>query len=415
MEKQQKKRGFLKYLFVGIVMLILVILSKSIKSQVYDRNYTSNQAAQSIAEAAGGSFYSEGWFVSIPYSSNDSIYQKEGYVNIYAKNISYDADITSENKKLGIFSAPVFNGTIKSEGIIDISGYKSVKNVTYHLDEAKLIFNINDTSLVERPVFFINDKQYQTDYDSQDNGVACNIDLRKVDSIRVSSLFNIRGASKFSIGISSNETQLNVKSNWVSPGFTNFSYLPNTSNINENGFSAKWNVPFDSGDRSHKIGFSFVESVNLYSKLLRSVSYSFLFILVPFIVLFLFEVFAKINLHPLNYLLCGAASVLFFLLLLSISEHISFGLSYMISALASGLLISLYIFWITNKYKFSFGMAVIFALLYLYLYFCLKSEDYALLMGSIFAFTMLAFVMFITRKIDWENLKKTSDTEIIES
>lgn len=179
MEKQQKKRGFLKYLFVGIVMLILVILSKSIKSQVYDRNYTSNQAAQSIAEAAGGSFYSEGWFVSIPYSSNDSFYQKEGYVNIYAKNISYDADITSENKKLGIFSAPVFNGTIKSEGLIDISGYKSVKNVTYHLDEAKLIFNINDTSLVERPVFFINDKQYQTDYDSQDNGIACNIDLKK--------------------------------------------------------------------------------------------------------------------------------------------------------------------------------------------------------------------------------------------
>ena len=152
------------------------------------------------------------------------------------------------------------------------------------------------------------------------------------------------------------------------------------------------------------VGFDLVQTVDIYKMVHRAISYGFLFIIVPFIVLFLFDVFMKINFHPLHYLLSGAASVIFFLLLLSFSEHINFTLAYVISSLASGILVSFYVASVTNRVFVGFSMLGVFALMYIYLYFSLQSEDYALLIGSLFVFTILACVMFITRKVDWNNL-----------
>ena len=215
--------------------------------------------------------------------------------------------------------------------------------------------------------------------------------------------------------LNSSSTMLAINGDWASPGFTGYSYLPDERTLSENGFSAVWNIPFDAGDGSHSIGFNFIQPVNLYMKLQRANTYAFLFIIVPFIVLFMFEIFASINLHPVNYLLSGAASVLFFLLLLSLSEHLSFIASYVIGAVASGVLVSLYTALITKKYKLGAVMAGIFVILYGYLLGCLQSEDYALLMGSIFAFVVLAVIMFMTSKIDWSNLKKMEHADLIES
>ena len=133
--------------------------------------------------------------------------------------------------------------------------------------------------------------------------------------------------------------------------------------------------------------------------------YGFLFIIVPFIVLFLFEIFLKVNLHPVNYLLCGAASIVFFLLLLSFSEHIPFFAAYLVSAAASGVVTSFYVGSITRMPKTGFEMMGVFLIMYGYLYCSLKSEDYALLIGSIFAFILIAVLMIFTRKVDWNNLR----------
>ena len=126
------------------------------------------------------------------------------------------------------------------------------------------------------------------------------------------------------------------------------------------------------------------------------------------IVLFLYELFMKIQLHVMHYLLCGAASIVFFLLLLSVSEHISFGAAYLVSSCASGLLTSSYVAAITKQFKTGIGMSGVFLLLYGYLFFSLKSEDYSLLIGSIFVFIIIAALMFFTRKIDWNNLGKNN-------
>jgi len=427
-EKKNNSKGFLKYLFVGIIVLILVILCAIVKSKVYDRNCVYEDAEYKITSAAGDRFYTKGAYIAIPWKSEKSVLFNDrntckGVLEIPASFIKYKGNLLTENRTLGIYSAPVFTGILEIEAYFEDYSQQLLnydKAMEFDLTNASIYFSMEDSSLIDRPVICVSGTEYKTNYSSEKKVIECNVDLTESglkemekSKIEVSGKFNIRGAEEFRIYLNSTESELELTSDWTSPGFTSFDYLPSYKEINSENFTAKWSVPFDRGNGAHSIGFSYVQPVDLYAKLLRSVNYGFLFIIVPFIVLFMFEVFAKINLHPMNYLLCGAASVLFFLLLLSISEHLSFGLSYMIGAFAAGLLVSLYVCWITNKKKFGIIMSFVFLFLYTYLYVCLMSEDYALLMGSIFAFVLLAVIMFITRKIDWANLKKNSDTDLI--
>lgn len=416
--KKSESKGFLKYVFVGIIVLILVILSLIIKGKVYDREAVYNVAKEKIENAAGGVFYTHGIFVSIPWESEDGIWEKNNYmhqgaITVQAANISYDANITSEIRELGIYSSPVFSGSLSADAFIDLTNVSVDKKMKTDYSKAWVCISVKDTSLIECPKITINGAEYKTQYNAAKNCLYCEIDLRKIDSLEISTTLNIRGSNHFRIFLNSTNTELNIISDWPSPGFSDYDYLPVKKELSDNGFTARWSIPFDSADGEHVIGFSYIQPVDLYTKLNRTVEYAFLFIIVPFIVLFMFEVFAKVYLHPMNYLLSGAASVLYFLLLLSISEHLSFGLSYLLGAFAAGLLVSLYVCWITGKKKLGFIMSFVFILLYTYLYVCLMSEDYALLMGSIFAFILLAVIMFITRNINWSNLKKNSDTDLI--
>lgn len=425
---KKNRAGALKLLFIGIVIGLLLVANVLIGGKIDDRYDTYLDARESISNSSGGAFSLRGIYIAIPYLqtylSEGKEKTKEGFTLLQAKSINYVANLQSENRSLGIYNFPIFTGEMFIDADFDI---EPIKDDTYKYgckyfpSKAKLIIELKDTLLLERPEFQINGKDYASYYysspsycDTNLNGIVCDLNLTNAGSYNLTTKLKIRGAKNFRVDITSAESYLAVKSDWTAPGFTGFTYLPDTHEITDQGFTAKWNIPFDSGSESHDIGFSFIKPVSLYKQLERAHNYAFLFIIVPFIVLFMFEIFASINLHPINYLLSGAASVIFFLLLLSISEHLNFSAAYLIGALASGVLISLYVISITRKYKLGLIMALVFAAMYTYLFLCLKSEDYALLMGSIFAFIVLAALMFITRKVDWANLKKRSHTEIIQ-
>ena len=148
-------------------------------------------------------------------------------------------------------------------------------------------------------------------------------------------------------------------------------------------------------------GVSLINTVDIYQKTDRSVKYAILFISLTFIVFFLFEVMKNLRLHPMQYLLVGMALTFFYLLLISLSEHIKFINAYMISTLASVIVISIYISAVLKSRIRAAGFAVMLSLLYGMLYVILVSEDNALLMGSVLFFSILALVMMVTRKLDW--------------
>jgi len=146
---------------------------------------------------------------------------------------------------------------------------------------------------------------------------------------------------------------------------------------------------------------SFVDPVDQYLKTERAIKYALLFIGLTFAVFFLFEVLKRMAVHPVQYALVGMSLALFYLLLLSLSEHLSFALAYGIAATSCVLLIGFYVSYVLHSALRGAGFGTLLALLYGMLFGLLGAEDYALLMGSVLVFGVLAGVMVLTRKLDW--------------
>ncbi len=407
-----------KLFIIGAITIALLIANACLFGLLSERETAYDNAKDSIAEAAGDRYRQEGIYLAIPYGRYKDIIGRNGqtvrelvteYQIISPEIISLDAKLKTEKRKLGIYSAPIFSGTVNAKATFNIMEVlKTSPNRIWKLNHAMLIIEISDQSLTSRPTFTINKKNYATNFSkinsdisnltSSVQGIAAEFRLNEnTENLEFETTLDIRGAKKFLSKINSNQFYMDIQSDWKSPGFTGFSFLPNSHELTDSGFTAHWALPFVNSELDHSAGFSFIDPINSYAKLFRAIKYGFLFIIVPFIVLLLFEFIAKVELNPLNYLLSGAACVIFFLLVIALSEHISFGASYLIGSICSGALVSWYIFALSKKIKFGVMISGVFTALYSYLYFSLQSEDYALLIGSIFAFVLTGILMFFTR------------------
>ena len=210
-------------------------------------------------------------------------------------------------------------------------------------------------------------------------------------------------------------TTVTIASAWPAPSFMG-AYLPTERTVSADGFTARWTVPsmarpFPQVWRSGEVdpdvllessfGASLMAPVDVYQKVTRSVKYGALFLLLPFLVFFLFEVLGGLRVHPLQYLLVGFAECLFYLLLLSLAEHLPFVAAYLAAAGAATLMVTLYASAVLHSWRRGLLLAPALAAAYGFLYSTLLSEDYALLIGSIGFFVILGLVMVLTRRVDW--------------
>jgi inner membrane protein len=152
-------------------------------------------------------------------------------------------------------------------------------------------------------------------------------------------------------------------------------------------------------------GIKLFMSVDHYHKVTRSVKYGVLFIALTFAAFFLFDMMSKLSIHPFQYLLVGFAMSLFYLLLLSLSEHLDFTFSYIVSSVCTiGLIVGYSSYALVLKRR-SLILSVLLLLLYACLFILLQLEDYALLYGTIVLLAVLALIMSLTRKVDWYSIK----------
>ncbi|HVO40462.1 MAG TPA: cell envelope integrity protein CreD [Spirochaetia bacterium] len=210
------------------------------------------------------------------------------------------------------------------------------------------------------------------------------------------------------------ETVVTISSPWKSPNF-NGSYLPVRRSLSTAGFDAQWRVismarAYPQRWRGAEIepqsvlgtgfGVSLMTPVDTYLKTTRALKYGLLFLFLPFGTLFLFEVFSGRRIHPLQYLLIGLADCIFYLLLLSLAEHIGFALAYAAASAACAALVTLYTVAVVKR-STGIVMLPVLAAAYGFLAVVLNSEDFALLIGAVGLFALLGIVMYLTRKVDW--------------
>ncbi|MEO8410507.1 MAG: cell envelope integrity protein CreD, partial [Propionivibrio sp.] len=206
-------------------------------------------------------------------------------------------------------------------------------------------------------------------------------------------------------------TTAELRGNWPHPSFGG-NYLPRQRQVDENGFVARWSTtalastPGDNQLGAGGSGFQvrLIDPVDIYRQALRAVKYGVLFIVLSFSAFFTFEHLRSLPIHPIQYLLVGLAQAVFFLLLTSLSEHIAFALAYLVAAAASIALIGVYLAAILRGWRRGLGFSSALAILYAALFGILRSEQNALLLGSLLLFVALTALMLGTRGIDWYRL-----------
>lgn len=209
-------------------------------------------------------------------------------------------------------------------------------------------------------------------------------------------------------------TSISMRSRWAQPMFIG-QYPPAQFNDNGDEFSAHWSVADGSYlphslsetrrfDNLPALGVKFFNSLDGHRKVERVSKYAALFILFTFAAFFIAEVKNSALVHPIQYLMVGGAIVIFYLLLLSISEHAGFTVAYLISSLATMAIIALYAWAALHSSAFAAVVGALLFFLYGYFYMTTQMEDYALLAGSLALFIILAAVMYYTRKVNWYRL-----------
>ena len=228
-------------------------------------------------------------------------------------------------------------------------------------------------------------------------------------------LLNLNGSGSLSFLPLADHAAVTMSGDWNSPSFTG-RQLPTHREVRDDGFDASWTstrigrkLPSAWIERHEQppsigrgaFGARFIQPVGLYQVIERSTKYAVLIIGLTFVAYFLMEVVCNLRLHPLQYLQVGLANTLFYLLLLSLSEHLGFDAAYALSASASTALIAGYSAAILRGRSRAMMMVAVLLALYTFLYLTLKAENVALLAGSVGLWIVLALVMYLTRGIDW--------------
>ena len=220
------------------------------------------------------------------------------------------------------------------------------------------------------------------------------------------------GSKNIAIAPIGKTTEGTISSNWPNPSFVG-NFLPYDKQITPQGFTASWRVlylnrPFSQQSfgelpriSQYAYQVNFVIPVDEYQQNERAVKYGFLVIGLTFLVFFLLQSISKIKIHIFQYTMIGLALVLFYTLLISITEHSSFSLAYLLSSVMTIGLISLYSAAILKNRRFPAFIGISLAALYGFIYVIIQLENYALLVGSLGLFAILAVVMYASRKIDW--------------
>ena len=420
----------LKLIVLTILALLLLIPTSMIEDIINEREYYRLQTESSISNSWGGNQQIMGPFLTVPYTFTSGM-DKEGNLIIYdrlahftPKELRYSGPVSTEIKSLGIYDVVLYKTSLQASGYFELPDFEALRINTHEIkwEEAYISMGITDQSGIRQRVT-LNWNEEKVEFhaglpetDITNSGVHAQVALnQETRKYNFGFQLDVNGYESLRFIPVAEQTTVHLESEWPDPGFTG-SFLPE-HDIKDNGFTADWNVFHLSrnipshwiGERhwetESSFGVNLVQMVDQYQKNTRSVKYAFLIICLTFLTFFLAEIIRKKPMHPFQYIMAGMALVIFYALLLSITEHLGFDMAYLISSLLTGTLIVFYISAIFRNRTLSAVSGLFFLIVYSFIYVILQLEDFSLLVGSAGLFIALAVTMYLTRNIDWYRLK----------
>lgn len=429
-----------KLIFMIILGVILQIVLFIISGIINDRKYLYNDTVRNIGNEWGGNqkIIAPVFVASFPNSA-DKTY-------ILPDELNISINLEDEIRTRGIYKATVYKTNAK------ISGYFLSENLPNKEMVAFLSVGLSDTkSILKINKFTLGNKNENLDLMSGANaeplfyaGFSGLITKEYAEALEMKKIpfeidIDFRGSRDISILPLGKNNNFIVKSNWKSPSFSGI--LPINRKISDNGFSAEWNmtnlvrnypqiinIKIDKNSGKTLVGNydDFIQSSNdyrydnyynntydevgnfakvqlfdpvtNYTQVNRAIKYGILFIMLTMMITYIFEIISKKYTHYIQYGVVGFSLTVFYLLLLSLSEHINFPVAYLIASIAIVIPNSLYIMSLTESKKIAFGMFSFLSIVYLILFSILRMEQYALLTGTALILIILYLIMYLTRK-----------------
>jgi inner membrane protein len=423
---------------ITFLILLLLIPMSMIQSLVMERKARQTEATTEISSKWGFEQKLTGPVLAIPYQLFEpGVKQGEEIMTTHTayflpETLKVDGKIFPEVRNRGLFKVAVYSSNLRIEGnfkapIFDMGGKKIVIN----WNEAYMTIGITDLRGIRENINFIwNNNQMVCEPGVKSNDIV-------TSGVTVNKIFTgipNEPEYKFSFDIALNgsrginfipvgkETNVSIVSTWINPSFDG-SFLPYERHISDKGFDAKWkvlelnrNYPQKWVDdkvnlESSAFGVSLLLPIETYQITERSMKYAILFIALTFMTFFFVEVLRKMRVHPIQYVLVGFGLLLFYLLLLSLSEQMSFNMAYLIATIGIVTMITSYAYSIFKNKRLTIILSSILILLYAFLFVLLQLQDYALLMGSVGLFLILGSVMYLSRKINWYSTNEVKPNE----
>lgn len=442
---QRQNSTILKLLGVGALILVMLIPLVMINGVLQERLTRRNQAVAEITAAWGASQDIIGPVLCVPYryrmlvtrefpALDGRIDRREveetmiGNAFFLPDSLQVKGDVQTQLLHRGIYDAAVFRAQVRLSGRFGVPNFAALK--------------INPDDAVWSDAFVTI---AVSDLRGTREGLVLDWGGAKIPLLPGSQLPGyttgatgnlgnaapITAPADFAIALDVNgsggiffapfgvHNDAELKSNWPDPGFRG-AFLPAERSVRPDGFDAKWKISYYGRDYPQQwtsrngnerfndrtvsasfFGAQLLSILDAYRYVERSIKYGVLFFVLVFTTFFLFEMTARQKIHPFQYLMVGAALCLFYLALLSISEFIGFTPAYLIAALAATGLITWYCRYFLGSGVRTLMIAAGLAGVYTFLYITLRQQDYALLLGSIALFIVLAVVMFVTRRVNW--------------
>ena len=412
----------LRILLIAAITILLLIPLLMIQSLITDRQQYRFEAVHEISKSWAGAQTIAGPMITI--TSKEEKEDKQGKKYFVTKSFHYlpenliiDVDVIPEKRYRGIYEVMLYKSKIKMRGNFNLTKLFE-QFADKKIEECYISFNISDLRGIQKnAVLKLNGENFNlisglknkifksgfySDFDLSTEYVLQNFDIE----------LELNGMENLDFIPLGKFTDVNISSPWNNPSFAG-AFLPTTREVTEDGFTAQWKVnhfnrsyPQEWESKTYDtfssaFGVKLLVPVDEYQKTMRTSKYGMMIVVLTFLSFFMVELFSKKVIHPIQYLLVGLALLIFYSILLAISEYILFQYSYLISSL---LVVALIGFYVKSIYKSKQIASIITGVLFMFygfMYVILQLQDYSLLLGTIALFVILATTMFFTRKINW--------------
>ncbi|MCL2011283.1 MAG: cell envelope integrity protein CreD [Cystobacterineae bacterium] len=438
-----KRSLILRVFLIGSLTLLLFVPLFFIQGLIESRVSYRHEAIQSVVQSFADTQFVAGPAIVIPYAvswQEQEELRHGGYKTVerndkrfllfFPTMLDIQSELPTRTRNRGIFNVETYNFNGLLSGHFDfvmpsISLKKGESLVATFPPE--LVLKVRDMrGLVGRPALTLNEKTLAWEKNTEASRAFSPALFSTLPALEPGQALkaefkinlSLNGTNSISVAPIADDNNVYMSSSWPHPDFRG-GFLPTKRNVTHNGFNATWRVSSLSSNAQSNFNSNnnweweeqglvvrLINPVDPYTLATRATKYGFLFVALSFAAFFFLEGIKQLRVHPMQYLLVGTSMALFFLLLLSLSEHMPFGISYAIAAGASLGLLAFYLCFVLKSIRLGVGFAALLSILFSCLYGLLLSEDYALLLGSSLLFICLAVAMVLSRKLDWYALSK---------